>query len=64
MISQDFVETRLNNSAGDYMFKVNNRNTKTRYEISKLTIKTIEQRQYFTPRSSISVANFEQVNVS
>ena len=64
MISQDFVETRLNNPAGDYMFKVNNRNTKTRYEISKLTIKTIEQRQYFIPRSSISVANFEQVNVS
>ena len=64
MISQDFAETRLNNPAGDYMFKVNNRNTKTRYEMFKVNKKTIEQRQYFTPRSSISVANFEQVNVS
>ena len=31
--------------AGNYMFKVNNRNTRTRYEIcSKLTIKTPERR--------------------
>ena len=34
------------NPAGNYMFKVNNRNTRTRYEIcSKLTIKTPERRQ-------------------
>ena len=33
--------------AGNYMFKVNNRNTKTRCEIcSKLTIKTPERRQW------------------
>ena len=32
------------NPAGNYMFKVNNRNTRTRYEIcSKLTIETLEQ---------------------
>ena len=33
--------------AGNYMFKVNNRNTRTTYEIiySKLTIKTPERRQ-------------------
>ena len=32
------------NPAGNYMFKVNNRNTRTRCEIcSKLTIKTPEQ---------------------
>ena len=36
------------------MFKVNNRNTRTRCEIcSKLTI---------TPCSSVSIVNFEQVN--
>ena len=33
--------------AGIYMFKVNNRNTRTRFEIcSKLTIKTPERRQW------------------
>ena len=43
--------------AGNCMFKVNKRNTKTRCEIcSKLTIKTPE-RHY-----SVSIVNFEQVN--
>ena len=38
--------------AGIYMFKVNNRNTRTRYEIcSKL--------KYFTPCSSVSIVKFE-----
>ena len=60
---------------GNYMFKVNNRDPWTRCEIcSKLTIKTPEQRHwrrsgvfivtfwtYFTPCSSISIVNFEQV---
>ena len=33
--------------AGSYMFKVNNRNTRTRCEIcSKLTIKTLERRHW------------------
>ena len=46
------------------MFKVNNRNTRTRCEIwSKLTIKTPERR-YFTPCSIAFVVNFEQVNAS
>ena len=56
------------------MFKVNNRNTRIRYEIcSKLTIKTPERRHwrhsgvfivnltYFTPCSSVSIVNFERV---
>ena len=44
------------------MFKVNNRNTRTRCEIcSKLTIKTPERR-YFTPYSSVLIVNFEQIN--
>ena len=49
------------------MFKVNNRNTRTRREIcSKLTIKTAEPRRWrcFTPCSSVAMVNFEQVNVS
>ena len=53
------------------MFKVNNRNTKTRCEIcSKLTIKIPERlvsllltlNIHFTPCSSVSIDNFEQVN--
>ena len=49
--------------AGIYLLKVNNRNTRTRCEIcSKLTINTPERRTYFTPCSSVSIVNFEQVN--
>ena len=57
-------------------FKLNNRNTRTRCEIcSKLIIKTPERRHwrrcgvfiiklwtYFTPCSSVSIVDFEQVN--
>ena len=47
--------------AGNYMFKVNNRNTRTRCEIcSKLTI--CQLWTHFTPCSSVSIVNFEQVN--
>ena len=59
--------------AGNYTFKVNNRNTRTRCEIcSKLTIKTPERRrrsgvfivnfEHISLRSSVSIVNFEQVN--
>ena len=61
--------------AGNYMFKANNKNTRTRFEIcSKLTIKTSERRdwrrsgvfilnfEHFTPFSSVFINNFEQVN--
>ena len=54
-------------TAGNYMFKVNNRNTKTRCEIcSKLTIKIPERSQLhfvlpFTLCSSVSIVNFEHV---
>ena len=55
--------------AGNYMFKVSNRNTRKRCEIcSKLTIKyqndangVIFYNTYFTHFSSISIVNFEQV---
>ena len=44
------------------MFKVNNRNIRTRCEIcSKWTIKTCWT--YFTPCSSDSIVNFEKINV-
>ena len=52
------------------MFKVNNRNTRTRCEIcSKLTIKTPERRQwrcsgvFLATFSSVSTVDFEKVNV-
>ena len=46
---------------GNYIFKVNNKNTRTRCEIcSKLTIKIPEQ-TYLTPSSGVSIVNFEHV---
>ena len=59
------------NPAGNYMLRVNNKNTRTRCEIcSKLTMVSLLQtsgvflqlRTYFTPCSSVSMVNFEQVN--
>ena len=54
------------NLAGNYMPKVNNRNVTSRCKICpKLTIKIPERRlTYFTPCSSVSIVNFEQVNVA
>ena len=46
--------------AGNYRFKVNNKNTRTKCEIcSKLTIKTSER---FHRRSSVFNVNYKQVN--
>ena len=43
------------------MFKVNNRNTRTRCEISqKLTTKTLEQQQW--RRSGVFIVNFEHIS--
>ena len=43
------------------MFKVNNRNTRTRFEIcSKLTIKTPERRQW--RRSGLCIVNLEHIS--
>ena len=59
-----------------YLFKVNNRNSRKRYEIySKLTIKTTERRywrrsgvlinfEHISHVSSVFIVDFEQVNVS
>ena len=47
--------------AGNYMFKVNNRSTRTRCEIcSKLIIKTPERRHW--RRSSVFIVNFEHIS--
>ena len=59
----DGISTTKNefNPAGNYMFKVNNRNTRIRCEIcSKLTIKTPERRQW--RRSGVSIVNFEHIS--
>ena len=49
------------NPAGIYLFKVNNRNTRTRCEIcSKLTINTPERRQW--RRSGVFIVNFEHIS--
>ena len=46
---------------GIYLFKVNNRNTRTRCEIcSKLTINTPERRQW--RRSGVFIVNFEHIS--
>ena len=51
----------LNIPASNYMFKVNNRTTRTRCEIcSDVTIKTTEQRQW--RRSGVFIVNFEQIS--
>ena len=47
--------------AGNYMFNVNDRNTRTRCEIcSKLTIKTPERHHW--RRSGVLIANFEHIS--
>ena len=48
--------------AGNYMFKIKNRNTRTRCEIcSKLTIKTPEQHNLRRP-TGVFIANFEHIS--
>ena len=61
-----------------YLFEFSNRNTRKRFEIcSKLTIKTLERHHYYRSGNvivnfehisllfpNVSVAKFEQVNVS
>ena len=43
------------------MFKVNNRDTRTRFEIcSKLTMKTLERRHW--RRSGVFIVNFEYIS--
>ena len=47
--------------AGTYLFKVNNRNTRSNCEIcSKLTVKTTKQRHW--RRSGVFIVNFEHIS--
>ena len=49
------------NPAGNYIFKVNNKNSKARREICpKLTIKTPERHQW--RRSDVFIVNFEHIS--
>ena len=69
-LERDFKTTNKNlvsasqsllNTAGNYMFKVNNRNTVTRCEIcSKFSIKTPEQRHW--RHSAVFAANFKHIS--
>ena len=54
--------SRKNFPAANYMFKVNNRNTRTRCEIccSKLTIKTSER--WHWRRFGVVIVNFEHIS--
>ena len=60
----DSVLAYLKQATNIYLFKFNNRNTRKMCEIcSKLIIKSPErQRHQFTPFSSVSFVDFEQVN--
>ena len=54
-------EILINIPAGNYMFKVNNRNTRTKCEIySKLTKKITERRRW--RRSGIIIFGFEHIS--
>ena len=58
-MTEDFFKVKY--PAGTYMFKVNNRNTKTRCKIClKLTIKTPEWRQW--RRSGVYIVNFKHIS--
>ena len=55
------MQKREFNQAGNYMFKVNNRNTRKRCEIcSKLTIKTSEGCQLL--HSGVFIVNFDYIS--
>ena len=55
------IEKQSNFLAGLYMLKDNDRNTRTRCDIcQKLTIKTLERRQW--RRSGVFIVNFEHIS--
>ena len=55
-----YFTNSMKHPVGIYLLKVNNRNNRTRCEISsKLTIKKPERRQWF--RSGIFIVNFEDI---
>ena len=60
-IKNHFKNSSSYSPPGNYMFRVNNRNTRTRCEIcSKLTIKTPQRPQW--GRSSVFIVRFEHIS--
>ena len=60
-ISDDHVTVTFENPVDNHMFKVNNRDARTRCKIcSKLTIKTPQRRQW--RRSGVFIVNFEHIS--
>ena len=56
-----FKDTKINFPGNNYLFKVNNRNTrKSCKTCSKLTIKTLERRQWL--RSYVLIVNLEHIS--
>ena len=74
---ETYIYCKRKNPENNFLFKVNDRNTRSSCEIClKLTIKTLQRCQemsfwclycqlwkYFTPFSSVFIVEFEQVNV-
>ena len=61
VLAKGIALKRKSDPAGNYVFKVNNRNMRTRCETcSKLTIKIPEQHQW--RRSGIFIVNFEHIS--
>ena len=61
VLAKGIALKRKSDPAGNYMFKVNNRNTRTRCETcSKLTVKIPERRQW--RRSGIFVVKFKHIS--
>ena len=60
----DIVQNDLFAPSGNYLFKVNNRNSRTRCKIcAKVTIKH-QNDAYFTSCCNVSIVNFEQENTA
>ena len=55
------ITARIGDPVGNYMFKINSRNTRTRSEIcTKFTITTPERRHWRL--SSVFIVNFEHIS--
>ena len=61
LVSTSYYLIKIRSPASNYMFQVNNRNTRTRCEIcSKLTIKTPERCKWRRP--GVFIVNFEHIS--
>ena len=58
-----FASSSSSFPAAKRMFKFNNRNSRTRFEICSELVFIVNFEHIFTPCSSVSIVNLEQVNV-